>query len=193
MDIEQFKTAWQERPPEGPLAQPTEDIMNRLLVRMQTFDRDIRWRDWRETAAAALVALFFGYAAWTSASALERIGSRIIVIGAILIPIVMHWTRQQRGLAPADESVRDYCEHQLARIDDQIRMLRYVAWWYLGPLMVGGLLFAAGRTHSLAWSLVQVGILGAVSAAVYYGNRWVVRNDLEPMREDLARHLQDLA
>lgn len=121
-----------------------EEMRSVVLKKIASFDRRIRIRNRTESVAALAVAVFFGYAAWMQRNGIERLGSAIIVAGALWI---IYYLRNH-GTNPADPSpdqtVGSY-RHALAlKYEHQIRLLRSVKFWYLLPMYVGLLTSSVG-------------------------------------------------
>ena len=61
MQLERFRDAWREQPLNGLAARPMEDIMTSVKQRADRFERQIRFRDWAETATGLIVMAGAGY------------------------------------------------------------------------------------------------------------------------------------
>jgi hypothetical protein len=124
---------------------------------MAAFDRAIRRRNRRESFAAWLVAVFFGFAAWKGHNGLEKLGSAIIVAGALWIVYYL----RRHGTAAAepnpDQTLAGYQRALVLKFDHQIGLQRSVKFWYLAPIYVGLLTGSAGllkeitEKRSLTW------------------------------------------
>ena len=183
-----------------------------LRTEAERFDRQIRWRDRREYAAAVLVAAVFA-SGFPEADLVGRVGIVLAVLGAAFVCAWM-WRAQRRRPpvapgAPAAQALGVALE----RVQIQVDLLRSVAWWYLAPLMVGPLvLVGSGLAHAFAGELPPVGtprealmtaaLVGAVVAIlaavggflwlVYWLNQRAVARDLVPLRDRLERSLRAL-
>ena len=206
--FDDFQTAWRAVDDPAPPVDPAR--VAALRTEAERFDRTIRWRDWRETAAAAFVAVAFG-SMFPVVPPLVRAGVVLTVAGAGFV-VWRLWQAQRRfprpapGL-PASEALRV----ALARVEVQVGLLRSVHAWYLLPLVPGPLLVTyggyvhafleagapaidtLGRAAFVALLLVApVLILGAVFGFVYWLNQREVEKSLLPLRDRLARLLHDL-
>jgi hypothetical protein len=120
-------------------AAPSADLVARtLMAQTWQFDQKIFWRNFREYAAGIVLLVVFA-----GQIALDRDGDRIGgIIGFMAVAFVMVylWWRH-RGLGPLDPTAPTtlYQAALLARLDDQIRLLRTVPYWYLVPLSLPGL------------------------------------------------------
>jgi hypothetical protein len=143
MELDRFKTAWQEQPLEGAAARPLEDIMQDVHHRAVRFDRVIWRRDLLETLAGLFVIGMFGYFAWVIPSPIARVGAAIVMIGCLSIIARLYLSRNRHRASP-DASAREFCAVELKRLEEQIRLLSTVGWWYLAPLLGGGAIFVLG-------------------------------------------------
>lgn len=111
----------------------SERVGRRIMAQVWRFDQKIFWRNFREYAAGIMaLAIFVGQLALGD----DRVGALIGIGGVGFVMVYLWW--QHRGLRPLDPAA-DVATYKLAlvtRIDDQIRLLRSVAYWYLFPLAV---------------------------------------------------------
>lgn len=204
MELDRFKAAWEQQPIEGDFARAEPDMIGRLESRMRTAARKALWRDVAETAVAVSVAVFFGSVARFGGT-LMQIGAAVVIASSAAIVIVLHTVRG-RGAQLPDANVRHRLQGELRAVERQIRLLRNVLYWYIGPLFLGGLLFGVGVMISLpaprgisAGTLLALGVLSqmfilvTVGTAIYKLNQVAVRRRLEPLREELIRSLGSLS
>lgn len=204
MELDRFKAAWSRQSIEGGFAPPDENTMDQLELRDRAISRKNLWRDAVETTVAILVAAFFGWVA-RYGGLLMQVGAAIVIAAAAVIVIVLHTVRR-RGAQQSDANIRHRLQGELRAVERQIRLLRNVVYWYIGPLFLGGLMFGVGITISLpapagvspgtllALGVIsQVFILGTVGGAIYWLNQVAVRRRLEPLREELVRSLVSLS
>jgi hypothetical protein len=192
MELDRFKTAWQEQPLEGAAARPLEDIMQDVHHRAVRFDRVIWRRDLLETLAGLFVIGMFGYFAWVIPSPIARVGAAIVMIGCLSIIARLYLSRNRHRASP-DASAREFCAVELKRLEEQIRLLSTVGWWYLAPLLGGGAIFVLGLGGSAVGRVAMLALLLAVGVFIYRLNRTAVQQHLRPMRDHLAWTLEELA
>lgn len=168
--------------------------MRSLFEKLDRLDRDVRRRDVREYVAACVVMAFFGWQAAVATEPLARLGALIVVFGSMFIIV---WSRRSaaapsRQAFTADLPIVQFCARELDRIESQVRLLKSVWWWYLGPTITGVLLMLLARDQSPTVKGVTVMIVFAVAALIHYANVWTAKHELEPLRDELAAHLDDL-
>lgn len=121
----------------------------------------------RETAAAALVVVFFsGFFSGGTVNLAMRFGSVLIVAGALaIVAVVWAHALSPRMLAahPPDDSA-----HWLGVFHHQARLLRWVPLWYGGPICLGGWLFMLPSVWELSFgwmaaSVVWLAVLGGLT------------------------------
>lgn len=122
---------WQE----SLLPAPDPGRVTRRVAKMALtrFDRAIFWRNVREYAGYILLLFLFGRQ-WIVGG--DRIEAALVIAGASFGMGYLWW--QHRRIVPADPSAdaRTFQAALLARIDDQIRLLSRIRYWYLLPLYV---------------------------------------------------------
>ena len=203
--FDDLQTLWRTADDPAPPVDP--ERIDALRSEASRFDRAIWWRDWRETAAAVIVAAAFGRM-WPYSPPAARVGIVLAVLGAVFV-IGWLWRAQRLRPRPApDLPPADALRAALARVDIQIGLLRSVAWWYLLPLAVGPLVLVyAGYAEMLQDmpvldTALKVGfmvflwiapllLLGGVFGFVYWLNQRAVRKDLLPLRDRLLHLLRD--
>lgn len=194
MDPSELKQAWQSQL-SGRRLLVNEDVILRQVVRGQ---RDLRamvfWRDLREIGAALLLAGFFFYVylgldrAWPW---LLVAASMVWIAGFLFVVRIRH-----RGRHPhKEDSIQGCVQSTLAEIKHQIWLLESVLWWYILPPL------AAMEVHvayvalllkaPLAFFKPQPVLLG-IMLGIYLLNRWAVKSELEPRRQETEALLQSL-
>ncbi len=205
--FDDLQTLWRTADDPPPPVDP--DRIAALRSEAARFDRSIRWRDWRETAAAGIVAAAFG-GMWPDAPLVGRIGIVLAIAGAGLV-VAWMWRAQRLCPRPApDLTAAGALRIALGRVDVQIDLLRSILWWYLLPLTPGPLVFMAGvylevfaelpADPSLAviaflaaLCVAPFLIVGGVFGFIYWLNQRAVRTDLLPLRNRFATLLHDLS
>ncbi len=204
MELDRFRAAWSRQQVGDDRARGDKGLIEQVRRRIRTFHRRIFWRDALETAAAILVAVVFGSTA-SYGGTLMQVGAAAVIAAAAVIVIILH-TARRRGVPQIDADVKQRLQGELNAVKRQIKLLRNVLYWYVGPLFVGGLMFGIGLTRSVQapagvdpamllalGTISQVVILVAVGAAICRLNRVAVRRQLEPLRRELVRSLESLS
>ena len=131
---EELTRLWREHE-----AAPSPDLVaRRLMAQTWQFDQKIFWRNFREYAAGiVLLVVFAGQIVLDQDR--DRIGGVIGFVAVAFVMVYLWW--RHRGLRPLDPAAPTtvYQAALLARLDDQIRLLRTVPYWYLVPLSLPGL------------------------------------------------------
>jgi hypothetical protein len=195
MNLDDLKEPWKQRHSEL-MDSRVEELTARVLTRASAFEKTILRRDLIETAAAMVVIVFFGlFMTQSSLPWVARLGIGLIILGAIEVVVVLHWTRRRGGRTRHDLPLIDYCAAEITRIDRQIWLLRNVNWWYTGPLLLGACVFVFGLLFPVHDVLLPISLAAFVMFCVlvlifgwiaYRINQRAVRHELLPIREELA-------
>jgi hypothetical protein len=187
MTLDDAVSCWQSQKP-GDSSRSDSDVLALVRQRSQTFDANIRKRDWREIGAMIVVILAVSPAlflpSWTA-----RAGVLIVLCGCGLI----YWKlRSARGSHPVSIAMplAELLQAERAKIDAQIKLLESVLWWYIAPPTVGAVLIVAGSAGATWFTLGYVIFAVAVAIAIYAVNRRTVRHNLQPARDELSALLQ---
>lgn len=193
MSLDDARQSWRDEVDRPPSPEELGEGLAAVQRRFDRLERVIHWRDIREILAAVLVVAIFA-AMWPlyRSSRVATLGAAVIVLGGGLSTFMLLSARKPAPL-PFDASVQDFSRHRLAWLDAQIRLLGGVAWWYVGPAFVGSLLWAWSLTGGmrLAFGLFVLADV-AFAAWVIALNRRAVRDELLPVREEVARMVKAL-
>jgi hypothetical protein len=164
------------------------------IARLRRLRRIVFWRDLREILAAAVVSPIFAWAGWGlqmhGGPLAARLSIVLILAGLLLIVAVLLWARRPRSAAAS--SVGDRLRVELIYIDRQLAILRQVAWWYVGPVLLGvDLLVVTARGARSTFAIVYVVATLAISVLVIWLNRRAARR-LQPIRDSVLRSLEDV-
>jgi len=191
-EMDRFKAAWQRQPMDAALDNDAARAVISIRQRLERLHRTLRWRDGLETGSAVAGMILFACLAGALRGALVRIGAAVVAAGLGLVIAKLH--RAHSGdPARAFLNVRDFCVAEMASVDAQAALLNSVAWWYLGPVIVGINLFFAGLAGMNLKSLAYLAVTLLLAVYVYRINRRTVRQTLQPIRDRLAAILEQLA
>jgi hypothetical protein len=154
-----------------------EEMRKIIMKRAAAFDGAIRRRNRRESFAALLVAVFFAIAAWKGHNGIERLGSAIIVAGALWIVYYLRRHGTEVAEPNPDQTLAGYQRALVLKFDHQIRLQRSVKFWYLAPMYIGlltgtaGLLKETAEKRPLTWMDAGYSLFYTlVFAAVWWWN-----------------------
>jgi hypothetical protein len=190
MTLEETRAMWNAQVPPPEARSSDERVLEQVLARSRELDRVIRWRDAREGIAAVVVALFMA-PLLTKGTWLSRAGVLVILAGAAVILTVL--LRSQRGARPdAGWPLAEVLRAERARVDQQIRLLGSILWWYIAPLTAGLTLLTLGLGGVTWFTTAYLAIVALTQWGIYALNQRAVRNDLRPRRMELDRLLSEL-
>ena len=194
MSLDDLRQQWQNQVHQSMPSLELQRVLAAVQRRCDKLEHSIHWRDIREILAALFVVAAFG-PMWpiVRASRIAVLGVLIIVAGMALIVYVLLSSRKAAPLR-LNASALEFARQRLTWLDGQIHLLRTVPWWYVAPIFVGCLLIfwglAGGRPLAFGlFALIDV----AVAVLIIGLNRQAVRNELLPVREDVARLIDALA
>ena len=115
-----------------------------------------------------------------------------MVAGLALIVVTLRRARLTGLARRTDAAVRDFCVAEAANVDAQIRLLRSVGWWYLGPVISGVNLFFFGMRGPTLDTLGYFAGTLLLAVFIYRLNVRAVTRRLEPMRSQLLAILEQM-
>ena len=185
MKLDDFKPQWQQR--HRDLDGNVDHVIEKVRIRMSSFDKTIWWRDMRESGAAVLLFVWYGFSLLTPGNWLATCGTVIGMMACALIVAVMYWTRKKgRKESQPSLAVEEYCKAELTFVDWQIWLLRNVHWWCLGPLFVGMYLQYVALGPVLGQMVTFLITVGSLGGFIYWLNQLAVRKRLLPLRQELT-------
>lgn len=172
-----------------------EEILALVQTRSRRFQRQIRFRDWRELIAGGIVAVMIAPAAMQSAFVV-RAGAVIVLAGVVLTAFRLLRARRLGATRASDPAapVATALRAELDEVDAQISLLRNVGWWYVAPLIGGSVLIVAGsRGRAGTWfTLGYTAFASLLAWAIIALNRRAVRRVLEPKRQEIQSLLAQI-
>ena len=172
-----------------------DELLALVHTRSRRFDRLVRFRDWRELIASAVVAIMIAPTV-VRGSLLSRVGASIVLLGLALVAVRLWRARHVARLDANDLTVpvAVALRAERDRIDAQINLLSSVAWWYVTPLIGGSMLIVAGSQARAGWWFTA----GYCTFAIALGwgivvmNRHAVRRTLQPKRQEIVTMLAQI-
>ncbi len=189
MDWNELRTDWQARRDPAPAELDLRpDARERLW-------RRVRIRDGLETAVALLMLPLFGIAAvWLAWAGMwiPALFAAGLVVALIYIPLRLRRARRQIPVPDPAQPVLEFLHAERAALTAQADMLRSVARWYSGPICVGVIGFFVGLDGFTMVSLLYTLGVAGLFAAIEYANRMAVRQQFEPMLEQVEQQISNL-
>ena len=172
-----------------------DEIFALVQTRSRRFQRQIRFRDWREFLAGAFAAVVIAPVV-VRGPVLARVGALVVLAGIALTVFRLLRARRVGAARMSDPAVpvTTALHAELEQIDAQIALLRGVAWWYVTPLTGGSVLLVAGsRGMRGAWFTLGYAVFAALLAwGIIALNRRAVRRTLEPKRLEIQSLLAQI-
>lgn len=198
MNPDDFKQAWRTQSSQARLTIDPDLLLNEVRRNQRRFAAIIFCRDVREVGVALLMVPVWIYLGirWSSPwTWYLTVPALLWIAGYMLADRVRHRRPPEPG-----ESLREGVERSLAEVDQQIRLLRSVLWWYLLPIALPITAFFVQVTFKDGlegwWTVLE--LLGPVACVVivfgwiYWLNQYAVRSDLVPRRRELEALLASL-
>ena len=143
MNDEQLKQLWKAQPvTESPIS------LDDLRAKARRFKRRISWRNAYEYLTCVIVFYAFGRYIVNFPFPLIRAGSVLVMVGSLFLAWQLHRRASSKPL-PSDAGERSWLEFRRAQLVRQRDALRSVAWWYVGPLVPGVVVFRCGVEFEL--------------------------------------------
>lgn len=186
MNDDALKKLWQEQNFPSPPALPDEAQIAAMKNRMTCFDKTISGRDYGEVAACIFIILFFGGdLLFRNNSALTQAGCFVLIASAIFIAGKLIGSKRRLPKAEPNAPVFNAMKVELQKVENQIGLLKSVAWWYLLPLFVGVMLHNFGARGSFHSKLIYFTGVLVVYVFIYWLNQCAVKKNLLPLKREL--------
>jgi hypothetical protein len=172
---------WQDLWVDTEIDPPDIDI-GALRRKSEDFEKVIQRRNWIEVGAGIFVIVAFGGFAVFTPDRVEGLGNGLVALAAFFVTFAIV-IRGSLGPVQADPTAQTaaYLDAHRAELRHQIRLLRWVPLWYLGPFVPGVLTIAFARYGLGAMSALYIGVF-----AVFFGGlAWVNRRGAQKFQEQL--------
>lgn len=190
-------------------AQPeySEKRMSEIAQLVRTRSDSLRamlvFRDLSEGIAGVIVsAVFAGYWIFNPAllapNLIAKTGIVISIAGSIGVNVWMQFVRRRRRVDFGSVPLKEFVASEVESVDDQVALLRHVAWWYLAPLYIGTCVYVFGLSTAGEWDPYRLFFIGyCLFAFVLYWFIWRLNQKvrmatLEPLRDALKRTYDSL-
>ncbi len=196
MNDKDLQDLWNSPSPNDPFIIQQEKLIQQMKTRMKKFDKDIKRRNIREYTTAVIVFIaftFFGVIAFYQNNYLLTLACTIISLGCVFI-VYKLFTAQVHISAKAvyTMSNKDYLYYELEKVNEQIKLLKSVFWWYLLPILIGCILFFVASTFTTKALCMHIIFALIITYAIYYANQRTLETDLVPLKKDLEEQLANL-
>jgi hypothetical protein len=199
MTYESLQQQWQSQPGPGRITIDETLLLKQVRRDKTSFEVGIFLRDVREGGIALALSPLFLYFAVR-----DHMWTHYVLSAGCLFVAAFLWLdrRRQKSKRPqTTDTVQDCLRSSLHQVKHQIHLLRNVFWWYLLPIMVGGILqgaHAAVRFHDrwqdvLKATLMSIATWAILGTVIWGLNQVAVKKFLEPYRQELAELLESLS
>ncbi len=190
MHDDALKQLWKGQHFEALATLPDAAQIAAMKKRMKGFDKTIQWRDYREVAACLFIIVYFGrYLIVGKNTVLMEAGELVLVASGVFIAWKLIWSKRRLPKAEPNAPVFEAMKVELQKVENQIGLLRSVAWWYLLPLFTGGMLVLWGAPGGVSSKLGALAIFVVLFGFVYWLNQYAVKKTLLPLKRELESSL----
>lgn len=157
-----------------------------IHARAERFQTRVRWRNWMEYAASAVVVFAFGNIALITPDWGIRVSAVLIILGVCYVS----WKLATFAGATRKDAAVSWADFHRAELVRQHQALSTVWRWYLAPLMPGMLVFILAtvfRPEDVPLlARIVIGVLAAgFVAAVFAGIAHLNKVGAERLRADI--------
>jgi len=186
MNDDALKQLWKGQHFESLPALPDETQLAAMKQRMKSFDKSILRRDYGEVVACIFIIVFFGVdLIFGKNSALTQAGCMVLIASALFISWKLVVSKRRLPKAEPNAPIVDAVKVELQKVENQISLLKSVAWWYLLPLFVGVMLHHLGGPGSSPIKLGYSVFVLVLYAFIYWLNQHAVKKTLLPLKWEL--------
>ncbi len=159
-------------------------LMLELKYSLNSFQKSWKNMELRETIAAIIVILFFGYKLYFLSDIVLIIGHIWIILASIYIIIRLGGVKKYKEASYAENYV-DYLEKTGNYLNVQKKMLDSVIYWYFLPIGIGILIVFIGSTGDAKMLALKIIGLIALGVFVHYLNKWSAKKYITPRLEKI--------
>jgi hypothetical protein len=152
---------WQEVASEE--TDPREVARLAARATMTRFDKTIFWRNVREYAAGGVLLGVYG---WLGIRSDQHVEYSIAFASVGFVMVYLWWKHRRIQRLDPSADAHTYQAAMLVRVEDQIRLLRSIRYWYLAPLYVPPLLQFLQLARKGHWFVAAIGLV--IVTALYW-------------------------
>ncbi len=195
MKLDELKEAWKSQDTRTTVQ--TVLLLESIRKKQRRHNRFIWFRNIREGWLTILAAVYFTCSAESDVVSKAQLWPFYLAM-AILFGIgvfrVLDSRRQRRRALEYKDSTLAFVECSLLHINHRIWLLENMIWWWILPVVVGGILVIAQivmvdglqEPAALFRELGKgAGIACAILGVVYWGNLWTARKYWQPRKAEL--------
>ncbi|TYP95168.1 hypothetical protein LX73_0464 [Fodinibius salinus] len=193
MELDELKKVWKNEQPDPQWEYSRAELLMLLNNKVISFEKEVQSRDKLEILACIIVVIFFGVTFFLTSSIWQRTGSAILVVAAGFICYRLYATSKRSADKDhsKDQTMADYLKAELEFVKRQKQLLNNIFWWYILPLTIGLLCFAAGFQISPVYKYGYMGVVLLIGAIVWKLNRNTAAQRFDPLLTEIedALHL----
>src|SRR5215471_8791833 len=193
MDENNLKQLWLNSGGEQKVEINTEKLVESLSQKSSSVEQRIKKRDRREIFIGICMIPLFGWWMISVPQLLGKIGAAIIVAACFLVIFKLVRAKKTNRKQDVTSEIRHslVISHQL--LNQQIKLLNTVLWWYFLPFFIGVTCFYFSAVNSILSRLIYTIVTATAYGYIYYLNKRAVKKHLKPLEENLTKVLQDLS
>lgn len=192
MKFDDLASSWQETNRADATSSRRDELIATTCRRVERLWATVLRRDLVETAAALFVLYAFTDMLWRFEGFVPRLGAAVVIGSTIRAIYQLHRSRLKQPASKIDASVRDFCQVESDRVNEQIALLKSVAWWYVSPILLGVNLVYAGNVGFDLSSLLYLLATLLIGWGIHALNQRTVRKGFIPIREEIESLQREL-
>ncbi len=194
MKLDELKEAWKSQDTRTTVR--TVLLLESIQKKQRRYNRYIWLRNIREGWLTILAAVFFTCFAESDVESKVQLWpfylAMLILFGIGVFRVLDNRQQKRRALEYKDSTL-SFIECSLLNINHRIWLLENMIWWWVLPVVVGGILIIAQiimlvgwQEPALFWKLGKgVGIAGMILGVLYWENLWTARKYWQPRKAEL--------
>ena len=195
MTEEEIKTYWRSSADNQTIDINQQLLLMELTKQITGIDKKVKYRDTLEIAAAAVVGIVFSVRFYLTDSMQTKIGSGILILSCLLIAYKLLAARRTPLQVHTDTTTKEFLLAARINVQNQMRLLGSVLYWYLLPLYLGIIIvttnFTSGLWIDIMSAVIYIPLLTWLYYKIYQMNQKAAK-DLHPVLEKIEEALQQL-
>ncbi|WP_192820238.1 hypothetical protein [Rufibacter sp. LB8] len=185
---QELKDLWQSPQASTSITLQKDRLMQEVTIHAEFIDEKIRKRDRLEIwAAAALIPISLGLAYWFPQPLVKL--SWVLTVFCCLLLIYQLKKGARHRVKDFSVPLGDYLHQYRLYLQEQIKMLQRVVFWYILPFSFCQLLYFYGLGRE-GWHMgINLIVLGVINYVIYRKNQTAVHDDLMPQLEKVEQTL----
>jgi Flp pilus assembly protein TadB len=193
MDENTLKQLWLDSNKEQRIEINSEKHLETINQKLLNIDKLIKRRDKLEIFFGVFMIPLFVWWLIAVPQILAKVGACFIIGGCLLVIYNLISARRVNVKEEIASATKYHLMVSLQRVQNQIKILSTVFWWYFLPFFIGVICFFYSYSITFIGNAVYTIIVAALYGYIYYLNKRALKKHLKPLENNIIKAIDELS